>query len=144
MKIYSRADKNVAYIEGVSEAFTGALIASESGDLISITHAGLNRFLVSGMPFGQITDANGNTFSSSQNCINYLNSIFVVQFNAALTFYFTQATNPWIINHNLGYFPSVKVYSIGGAEVDCDIQNVSVNQVQVNFNNPFAGFARIS
>jgi hypothetical protein len=143
VRIFSDQAKNIAYIEGVCEAFTGSLIAANQGDNISIYHSGLSLFEVNGMPYTQITDAQGNGFGSVQDCLNYLQQLFVVVQNAALTFYFTTPASPWVINHNLSYVPSVKVYSMGGAEVDADVLNMNQNQVQINFVTPSTGFARL-
>lgn len=49
--------------------------------------------------------------------------------------------NVWIINHNLGYYPDVRVYSLLNQLVECDVEQVSVNQTKLNFSNPFAGSA---
>lgn len=48
----------------------------------------------------------------------------------------------WNINHNLGYRPSVSVFSVGGVEVNAEVVHLSNNQTQVSFNTPYAGFAR--
>jgi hypothetical protein len=50
----------------------------------------------------------------------------------------------WTINHNLGFTPSVAVYSVGGIEVAAQILVVSPNQVQVLFVTPTAGTATLS
>lgn len=50
----------------------------------------------------------------------------------------------WVINHNLGYFPSaVTVLSPGGVEVNAAVSHNSVNQLTVSFGVPYAGIARI-
>ena len=58
-------------------------------------------------------------------------------------FQFTQPSQVWVINHNLGYYPQVTVYSLAHVEVEADVINVSVNQVQVQFSQPFAGSAQL-
>lgn len=50
----------------------------------------------------------------------------------------------WTINHNLGFVPSVEVYSVGGAEIDADVLHISANQTQINFVTPTAGSARLN
>ena len=51
----------------------------------------------------------------------------------------------WVINHNLGVFPSVvTVKSPGGIEVVADVQHISVNQCIVSFGFPYTGVAIIS
>lgn len=48
----------------------------------------------------------------------------------------------WIINHNFGRAPrSVRVLTPGGAEVEADVRDVSVNQARIAFAAPSAGRA---
>jgi hypothetical protein len=50
----------------------------------------------------------------------------------------------WTINHNLGYRPSVQMFTVGGLEVLGEIQHVSDNQTLITFNIAVAGTARLS
>ena len=54
------------------------------------------------------------------------------------------AAATWTINHNLGLRPSVGVFTAGGQEVWAEVLHVSVNQVLISFDAPFAGFAILS
>jgi hypothetical protein len=60
------------------------------------------------------------------------------------TFTHTQsvASAEWIINHNLGYRPSVTLYSTGGAEIEGEVVHLSNNQARAYFSAPVAGSAR--
>jgi hypothetical protein len=49
----------------------------------------------------------------------------------------------WIINHNLGYRPSVTLYSTGGAEIEGEVVHTSNNQARVYFDTAVAGSARL-
>lgn len=49
----------------------------------------------------------------------------------------------WVINHNLGYYPSVDVFSVGGIELIVEVQHISVNQTRVLHLTPTAGSARL-
>jgi Major tropism determinant N-terminal domain len=49
----------------------------------------------------------------------------------------------WTINHNLGYRPTVGVFSPGGVEVEADVLHVSLNQTTITFNAAYSGFARL-
>ncbi|WP_027480511.1 hypothetical protein [Deinococcus pimensis] len=49
----------------------------------------------------------------------------------------------WTINHNLGFKPLVQVYTLGGVEVDAEVQHLNSNQVRVSFVIPLAGTARL-
>lgn len=66
--------------------------------------------------------------------------------DAGSSFIFTQVSpiTQWIINHNLGFYPSVSVFTMGMQEVDAEIIQYSINQTRVYFFAPFAGFARLN
>lgn len=49
----------------------------------------------------------------------------------------------WIINHNLGYRPSVELRTPGGAVFAADILHISANQVQVLLVTVMAGTAHL-
>lgn len=53
-------------------------------------------------------------------------------------------SDTWIINHNLGYRPSVELIDIGGLEIEGEVQHLSLNQTVVRFNVATAGFARLN
>jgi len=55
----------------------------------------------------------------------------------------TQATASaiWTANHNLGYRPTVSVFSAGGVEVEAEVLHVSVNQTRISFNVAVTGTA---
>lgn len=65
--------------------------------------------------------------------------------SAVLPFEYVQAapSDLWNVNHNLGRRPIVAVYSVGGVEITADVVHLSINQLQVNFAAPVAGFARL-
>jgi|SRR5271165_1748867 len=48
----------------------------------------------------------------------------------------------WTVNHNLGFVPSVTLYTTGGQEMDAEIVHVSNNQCLVYFISAQAGTAR--
>lgn len=60
------------------------------------------------------------------------------------SFDFTQSTpsDTWVINHNLGFRPSIELLSVGGVEFQADIVHTSVNQAIVYIAIPYAGSAR--
>jgi hypothetical protein len=62
------------------------------------------------------------------------------------SYVFTQGTpaNPWVINHNLGFYPNVTVVDSGGSNVEGDISYPSVNQMQISFSGAFSGTAYLS
>lgn len=65
---------------------------------------------------------------------------------AANSFVFTQNTpsNLWVVNHNLGYFPTVDVFSSGGLELLASVIHLSNNTTQIQFSIPISGTARFS
>jgi hypothetical protein len=48
----------------------------------------------------------------------------------------------WVVNHGLGYKPSVSVYTIGGVEVEAEVVHISDYQLRVRFGSPQTGYAR--
>ena len=50
----------------------------------------------------------------------------------------------WTIAHNLGYRPSVSVSSVGGVEIVASVIHLSLDVMQLSFNTPVAGSARLS
>lgn len=56
----------------------------------------------------------------------------------------TIADTTWIINHNLGYKPSVELIDSGGNEFDAEVTHISDNQVNVYLVAPLAGIARLN
>lgn len=53
----------------------------------------------------------------------------------------TGALDTWIVNHNLGYQPSISAFSIGGKLMLVDVQHFSDNQARIYFDGPVAGYA---
>lgn len=61
----------------------------------------------------------------------------------AYTFYQTESSAVWTINHNLGYNPIVRVF-IGTSEVQPQsITHPSLNQTVITFSSPQVGYARL-
>lgn len=50
----------------------------------------------------------------------------------------------WTIAHNLGYRPSVATYSTGGIEITGSVTHLSTDVLQLDFNTPVAGTARLN
>lgn len=50
----------------------------------------------------------------------------------------------WIVNHNLGFRPNVTLTTLGGAEMLAEVLHISLNQVQVFFDDPRSGIALCS
>jgi hypothetical protein len=71
---------------------------------------------------------------------------FYVESNYAKPFEYIQSlpSATWILNHNLGYRPSVTVFSIGFQEIDAEVVNTSVNQTVISFTVAIAGIARLN
>lgn len=47
----------------------------------------------------------------------------------------------WTVNHNLGAYPQIDVFSPGRVQVEAAIVHVSENQALIQFNSPQSGFA---
>ena len=84
--------------------------------------------------------ADGNTVPTQFAVKTYLEDNYSKSFDFGRP---TPATT-WTINHNLGFYPSVELFSIGRQEIDGDIVHTSENQVVVNFTVPTSGFARLN
>lgn len=61
-------------------------------------------------------------------------------------FYFTQTTasDTWVIQHNLGKYPSATVIDSAGTEVVGDIAYDSLNQITITFSGAFKGSATLN
>ena len=57
----------------------------------------------------------------------------------------TQGTpsTTWTINHNLGWWPTVETFTVGGLQTFGAIAHTSLNQTVVTFNTSQAGSARL-
>lgn len=54
------------------------------------------------------------------------------------------ASNAWVINHNLDYYPNVEIVNSAGVAVVGDYQFINTNVVVATFTDPFAGKAYLS
>jgi len=52
-------------------------------------------------------------------------------------------TTTWVINHGLGYRPSVELINAGSQEIDGEISHPTVNQTVITLNPATAGQARL-
>lgn len=60
-------------------------------------------------------------------------------------FIFTQPTpsTTWIINHNLGFRPTVELLDSGGQEIDAEVSHPTINQTIATLSPATAGSARL-
>jgi hypothetical protein len=54
------------------------------------------------------------------------------------------SSNTWNISHNLDYYPNVEIVDSAGNVVIGDIQYIDLNNIIINFTDPFAGKAFLS
>lgn len=54
------------------------------------------------------------------------------------------ASATWTIAHNLGFFPDVAVFTVGGVEVVAEVVHTSTLVTVVQFAAPMSGSARLS
>jgi hypothetical protein len=68
----------------------------------------------------------------------------VLEATATRSYVHTQTTaqTEWIVNHGLGYKPTVSVYTVGGVEMVAEIVHISNYQLKVRFGIPQTGYAR--
>jgi hypothetical protein len=50
----------------------------------------------------------------------------------------------WTVNHNLGFYPDVAVFSPGNMIVEAEVFHTSINQTIISFVGPQSGSARFS
>ena len=50
------------------------------------------------------------------------------------------AKDMWFCPHNLGKIPRVSVFSLGGVQVEAEIEHPTENMTVVKFTIPFAGY----
>lgn len=43
------------------------------------------------------------------------------------------ADSVWLVNHNLGKFPSVTIFDTSGNHIEACVENISLNQVRISF-----------
>jgi hypothetical protein len=60
------------------------------------------------------------------------------------THYQPLAATEWIVNHNLGFRPSVEIMDSASQEIEGDVSHPSVNQTIITLNPATAGLARFS
>jgi len=53
-------------------------------------------------------------------------------------------SNVWNITHNLGFRPNVMVMDYGQNDIECDIEYVDVNRIQLRFSDAVSGYAYLS
>ncbi len=47
----------------------------------------------------------------------------------------------WVVNHNLGTWPTVTVYTLGLVEIEAEVAHASLNQTRIRFNTAQTGIA---
>lgn len=55
-----------------------------------------------------------------------------------------QPSDSWLIEHNLGKYPSVSIVDTANTEVVGDVEYIDTNSLRVTFANPFAGYAYLN
>lgn len=64
--------------------------------------------------------------------------------NIGTLFTQTVASNTWVIDHNLGYYPVIRIFRLDGTEFEpLTVVHTSQNQIVVSFNSPQTGMARV-
>ena len=53
----------------------------------------------------------------------------------------TIAASTWVINHNLGFFPTIQVFNADNVEIEGQVTQVSPNQATVSFLGNLTGYA---
>ena len=53
-------------------------------------------------------------------------------------------SNVWVINHNLRFRPAVTVIDYGDNNIECDIEHIDENQLELRFSDQISGYAYLS
>lgn len=97
-----------------------------------------------GMSLDDLTDVNLSSPSAGESLqYNGTNWVDAIAQGASYVHSQTSAAATWIINHNLGFKPSVELFNAGYQEIDADIVHTSDNQVRVTLTVAITGFARL-
>ena len=56
----------------------------------------------------------------------------------------TLAASSWVVNHNLGFYPTVQAHTNDGRVMVPGIQHVSINQTVLTFDPPWVGTVRFN
>ena len=54
------------------------------------------------------------------------------------------ASSTWVINHNMGKYPSVTIIDTAGDEVEGEVKHDSQNKITINFSSAFSGKAYLN
>jgi lipoate-protein ligase A len=73
----------------------------------------------------------GNTIGFNVNLVSY-------------TYESQVPNNMWHIVHNLGFRPSVTVMDYGSNNVECDIEHINENEINLTFSQSASGYAYLS
>jgi hypothetical protein len=135
-------------------------VKASAGNSVVFTISGVEG-LASALPFAGLDFAKSGVFVATRPKLNLIpgtnvaltvadnpgaGEVDVTINSPAQSFVFIQGApaNPWVINHNLGFYPNVTVVDSGGSVVEGDITYPSASQVQVAFAGAFAGAAYLS
>ena len=73
-----------------------------------------------------------------------INDALVTSNNNAYTHTQGVASDTWVINHNLNYYPNISIVDSGGTVVIGNITYTNANRITVTFSGAFSGSAYLS
>ena len=73
-----------------------------------------------------------------------INDALVTSNNNASTHTQGVASDTWVINHNLNYYPNISIVDSGGTVVIGNITYTNANRITVTFSGAFSGSAYLS
>lgn len=88
----------------------------------------------------------GNLYGPKVNGL-WGNPIYNISPGVGVPAYVHTQTTPstsWVINHNLGFRPSVELLDSGSQEIDAEVSHPSANQTVVTLKVATAGLARLT
>jgi hypothetical protein len=95
-----------------------------------------------GYELGELHDVLITTPQVNQS-LKYDGSIWI---NKDTEYVHTQgsASTSWVVNHNLGFYPSVEILSVGFQEIEGTVTHNTINQTTISFETAIAGSARFN
>ena len=122
------------------------ILISEQNEISTFGHFLIDSYTVSTPGFYTLNLTNIGGNGNVSDLIYYDFAVFQLSSQQSPTFTFNQivASTTWIINHNLGKFPSITVIDTAGTVVTGEYTYTDNNNVTLTFSAGFAGKAYLN
>jgi len=143
----STADVSGQDIVAFMEYLVGSnILISEQNEISTFGHFLIDSYTVSTPGFYTLNLTNIGGSGNVSDLIYYDFAVFQLSSQQSPTFTFNQvvASTIWVINHNLGKFPSITVIDTAGTVVTGEYTYTDNNNVTLTFSAGFAGKAYLN